>query len=95
LAVRSVLGGGDEREVGSAPLADVPCLHELPRLIRLKYLTNRWTTLSVFVTVKYASRNNSRPSCRGGRLPRRRSEVINHHHVRNPTINLHPSHLYG
>jgi DNA-binding CsgD family transcriptional regulator len=36
-----------ETEVGSAPLADVPCLPELPRLIRLKYLTtlNRWTTL--------------------------------------------------
>ena len=31
--------------VGSAPLADVPCLPELPALIRLKYLTtvNRWT----------------------------------------------------
>lgn len=36
-----------ETEVGSAPLADVPCLTELPRLIRLKYLTsvNRWTAL--------------------------------------------------
>jgi len=34
--------------VGVAPLADVPCLHELPRLIRLKYLTevNRWTSLA-------------------------------------------------
>ncbi len=34
--------------VGAAPLADVPCLHELPRLIRLKYLTevNRWTKLA-------------------------------------------------
>jgi DNA-binding CsgD family transcriptional regulator len=34
--------------VGSAPLADVPCLHELPRAIRLKYLTtvNRWTELA-------------------------------------------------
>jgi DNA-binding CsgD family transcriptional regulator len=33
--------------VGSAPLADVPCLPELPQLIRLKYLTpvNRWTTM--------------------------------------------------
>jgi hypothetical protein len=28
-----------ETLVGSAPLADVPCLPELPRLIRLKYLT--------------------------------------------------------
>ncbi|MDQ3639931.1 MAG: hypothetical protein M3450_00320 [Actinomycetota bacterium] len=36
-----------ETEVGCAPLADVPCLPELPRLIRLKYLTpvNRWTQL--------------------------------------------------
>lgn len=36
-----------ETSVGSAPLADVPCLSELPELIRLKYLTtvNRWTTL--------------------------------------------------
>jgi DNA-binding CsgD family transcriptional regulator len=37
-----------ETWVGSAPLADVPCLPELPALIRLKYLTpvNRWTTLA-------------------------------------------------
>ncbi|MDQ4038152.1 MAG: helix-turn-helix transcriptional regulator [Actinomycetota bacterium] len=36
-----------ETSVGSGPLADVPCLPELPALIRLKYLTptNRWTTL--------------------------------------------------
>jgi DNA-binding CsgD family transcriptional regulator len=36
-----------ETSVGSAPLADVPCLPELPVLIRLKYLTrvNRWTAL--------------------------------------------------
>jgi len=36
-----------ETSVGSAPLADVPCRPELPRLIRLKYLTgvNRWTGL--------------------------------------------------
>ncbi len=36
-----------ETSVGAAPLADCPCLSELPRLIRLKYLTavNRWTTL--------------------------------------------------
>ncbi|MEY2416149.1 MAG: hypothetical protein QOH53_1483 [Ilumatobacteraceae bacterium] len=33
--------------VGSAPLADGPTLADIPRLIRLKYLTavNRWTTL--------------------------------------------------
>jgi DNA-binding CsgD family transcriptional regulator len=36
-----------ETSVGSAPLADVPCLPELPRLIRLKYLTavSRWTSM--------------------------------------------------
>jgi len=36
-----------ETSVGSSPLADVPCLPQLPRLIRLKYLTaiNRWTGL--------------------------------------------------
>ena len=36
-----------ETEVGCSPIADVPCLPELPRLIRLKYLTeiNRWTQL--------------------------------------------------
>ncbi len=34
-----------ETEVGTAPVADVPCLSELPRLIGLKYSTaiNRWT----------------------------------------------------
>ena len=36
-----------ETSVGCAPLADVPCLPQLPQLIRLKYLTtvNRWTAL--------------------------------------------------
>jgi len=36
-----------ETAVGCAPLADVPCLAQLPQLIRLKYLTtiNRWTAL--------------------------------------------------
>ncbi len=35
-------------EVGGSPLAEVPWLRELPRQIRLKYLTplNRWTNLS-------------------------------------------------
>ncbi len=42
-----------ETSVGSSPLADVPCLPELPRLIRLKYLTevNRWTTLTAPVAL--------------------------------------------
>lgn len=37
-----------ESEVGSDPLAEVPCLPELPELIRLKYSTsiNRWTHLA-------------------------------------------------
>ena len=36
-----------ETSVGSSPLADVPCLPQLPQLIRLKYATavNRWTRL--------------------------------------------------
>jgi DNA-binding CsgD family transcriptional regulator len=40
-----------ETEVGSDPLADVPCLPELPKLIRLKYSTeiNRWTRLTTVV----------------------------------------------
>lgn len=35
-------------EVGTSPIADVPCLPELPRLIGLKYATtvNRWTDRS-------------------------------------------------
>lgn len=42
-----------ETSVGSSPLADVPCLPELPRLIRLKYLTevNRWTQLEAPVAL--------------------------------------------
>ncbi|KUM73474.1 helix-turn-helix transcriptional regulator [Streptomyces curacoi] len=36
-----------ETSVGCSPIADVPCLPELPRAIRLKYLTdvNRWTAV--------------------------------------------------
>src|ERR1700749_3398228 len=36
-----------ETSVGSSPLADVPCLPQLPQLIRLNYATavNRWTRL--------------------------------------------------
>lgn len=37
-----------DTQVGCGPLADVPCLPELPQLIRLRYLTtlNRWTNLA-------------------------------------------------
>lgn len=50
-----------ETEVGCAPLADVPCLPELPRLIRLKYLTavNRWTRLATPVAVLGPQRDTS------------------------------------
>jgi DNA-binding CsgD family transcriptional regulator len=50
-----------ETEVGCAPLADVPCLPELPRLIRLKYLTalNRWTGLEAPVASLGAHRDQS------------------------------------
>ena len=50
-----------ETEVGCAPLADVPCLPELPRLIRLKYLTavNRWTRLEAPVAFLGAQRDHS------------------------------------
>ena len=43
--------------VGCAPLADVPWLPELPRAIRLKYLTttNRWTTLGAPVALLHAA----------------------------------------
>jgi hypothetical protein len=36
-----------ETSVGSAPIAEVPSVADLPRLIRLKYLTeiNRWTAV--------------------------------------------------
>src|SRR5260370_7961486 len=46
-----------ETEVGCSPLADVPCLPELPRLIMLKYLTpiNRWTRMKGPVTRLYQS----------------------------------------
>jgi hypothetical protein len=49
-----------ETEVGSAPLADVPCLSELPRLIRLKYLAplNRWTRLDKAVAFLQADTGN-------------------------------------
>jgi DNA-binding CsgD family transcriptional regulator len=45
-----------ETEVGADPLADVPTLPELPRLIRLKYSTevNRWTGLTASVACLHA-----------------------------------------
>lgn len=49
-------------EVGCAPLADVPWLPELPRQIRLKYLTsvNRWTSLRVPVAFLRAATGDHR-----------------------------------
>ena len=46
-----------ETEVGCAPLADVPCLDQLPRLIALKYLTplGRWTSLKAATTLQRAT----------------------------------------
>lgn len=51
-----------ETEVGATPLADVPCLPELPRLIRLKYLTvlNRWTGLDSEVGLLRGGRDEPR-----------------------------------
>lgn len=48
-----------ETEVGADPIADVPYLADLPRLIRLKYLTttNRWTQLATPVSRLYADTN--------------------------------------
>ena len=54
-----------ETEVGGAPLADVPWLAELPRQIRLKYLTsvNRWTRLDGPVGVlRAATADHPEPS---------------------------------
>src|SRR5258708_25385431 len=53
-----------QTEVGSSPVADVPCVPELPRLIMLKYLTpfNRWTRLKGPVPRMHEGR--------GGRLER-------------------------
>ena len=58
-----------ETSVGSAPLADVPSLPELPRLIRLKYLTpvNRWTGLPPRgVGTLVAATNGDRPAAWSG-----------------------------
>ena len=46
-------------EVGVDPLAEVPCLPELPTLIRLKYLTgvNRWTSLTRAAGLRAATRD--------------------------------------
>jgi DNA-binding CsgD family transcriptional regulator len=46
-----------ETEVGSSPLAAVPCLDDLSRLIRLRYLTalNRWTTLTASPVARLAA----------------------------------------
>lgn len=50
--------------VGSSPMADVPCLPELPRLIRLKYLTSvaRWTLPGRPPAVSLVNSTNGRPA---------------------------------
>ena len=53
--------------VGSAPLAETPSMADLPRLIRLKYLTvtNRWTNLESNTPVSlFAATNGDRSSSR-------------------------------
>jgi DNA-binding CsgD family transcriptional regulator len=65
-------------EVGTAPLAEVPDLHDLPRLIASKYLTtvNRWTALP-------AGRSATLHEATGGALERSRlwREVLSQYGV--------------
>lgn len=51
-------------EVGLDPLAQVPCLAQLPTLIRLKYLTpvNRWTSLTTAAGLRAATRDRPETS---------------------------------
>lgn len=50
--------------VGSSPLAEAPCLSELPRLIRLKYLTSvaRWTLHGRPPVLSLVNSTNGRPA---------------------------------
>src|SRR6478736_973010 len=52
-----------ESAVGSAPIAEVPSLAELPLTIRLKYLTrvNRWTSLGARPVAGLQSATNGHP----------------------------------
>ena len=52
-----------ETSVGSSPLADVPCLPQLPQLIRLKYPTavNRWTCMPSTVASLYGVTDGALP----------------------------------
>lgn len=54
-----------QTSVGSAPLADVPCLPVLPQLIRLKYLTtaNRWTSLGADAVSLYRAVSGDLTRC--------------------------------
>lgn len=51
-------------EVGVDPLAEVPCLSELPKLIQLKYLTdvNRWTSLASAAGLRAATHDQREAS---------------------------------
>lgn len=66
-----------ETAVGSSPLADVPFLPDLPRLIRLKYVTdvNRWTRLTEPAALL--------TEATGGDLTRSRvwRELLSRHHI--------------
>lgn len=62
-----------ETSVGTSPVADVPCIHELPRLVRLKYASgvNRWTALETVGTVHLpAVRDRAAGETWAGFLPR-------------------------
>jgi DNA-binding CsgD family transcriptional regulator len=52
-----------ETSVGTSPVADVPCLHELPRLVRLKYVSdvNHWTALDTVGTAHLSAVRDEAP----------------------------------
>ena len=60
-----------ETTVGSAPLADVRCLAELPRLIGLRYRTtvNRWTSLTGAASLAQATPAGGCPCTLGAERP--------------------------
>ena len=67
-----------ETAVGASPLADVPCLPELPSLIRLKYLTdvNRWNQLTEPVALLTGTTGGETARSRVWRELQRRYDVV-------------------